>query len=241
MSNDGTRWVEGVVLGLAMVAVGCGQSDPGDENSDETDGTGTDGDGDTGEVPNNGIALELELARFGKSGRFLLLRFSEPMAPVDGVDPSDFRVSLALASRYHDYGQIHASTAYWDPLYYLGYDDYAGYSQLTPDLIANGKQPTDIVLRFASPMTAAACSSYQIMQADIEQLDEDPGFQAKIGLFPHYSPGAVKVESADREALAPIGADWVELPAPYMYLDDQFGWLDLDPQIDIPCDVEGEP
>jgi hypothetical protein len=246
MSHEGTRWVEGAVLGLAIVAVGCGDPKPGDENADETDGTGGptgdgDGDGDTGEVPDNGIPLELVLAKFNATGKFVLLRFSEPMAPVDGVDPGDFRISLATSWRYHYYGEIYSSTTYWDPHYYFTYDyyNYNGYAPLKVEAVANGSKNTDIVLRLAEPLDPGVCPSFEQLQADYEMFDELPDYQAKLGLFPHYSPGAVNIKSADQEVLAAIGPDWVENPWPSMDLYDEYGWPNLDPEVEIPCDFFG--
>lgn len=242
MSNEGTRWVEGAVLGLAMVAVGCNDPKPGDDSSDETgDETGGpgDGDGDTGGVPDNGIPLELVLAKFNATGKFVLLRFSEPMAPADSVDPSDFRISLAMTWRYHDYGDVYGATTYWDPQYYLVNDYYSGYTPLKFEAVANGNKDTDLVLRLASPIDPSLCPYFAEVQASFEMLDDLPEYEAKVGLFPHYSPGAVKVKSADGEVLDAIGPDWVEYPWAAMDVYDQYGWPDLDPQVEIPCDFFG--
>ncbi len=75
-------------------------------------------DGDPGTEPND-IPLELTLAAFNKTGQFLLLRFSEPMAPVDAVDPTDFRLSFAATWRSASYGGIYEYTSYADPNYAL--------------------------------------------------------------------------------------------------------------------------
>jgi hypothetical protein len=259
MSGEQRTWFDGVVLGLAMVAVGCaddkggndddetGTEDVGDGDGDTGDPTGDPdtGDGDTGEP--NDIPLELELVRFHESGKFLLLRFSEPMAPVDGVDPADFRVSMAMTWRYHGYGYgynyVFESSSYWDPNVYFGYGYYYngyGYTPLVADLVANGNQATDIVLRFVDPLVEEACPQFVQMQADFEFYNDLPEYDAKLALFPHYSPGAVALQSADGEVLAPIGPEWVEFPSEYMY-EYEFGWPNLDPQIEIPCTVGIEP
>lgn len=248
MSNEQT-WFDRAVLGLAMVAVGCADDKGGNED-DETgtedvgDGDGDSGDGDTGQPVPNDIPLELELVRLNKTGKFLLLRFSEPMAPVDGVDPADFRVSMALTWRYLGYyGYVYEQSRYADPNLYLGYDYYYGgygFKPLVTDLIANGKKDTDIVLRFANPFEPDACAQFLELQEQYEEFDSQPNSDARLALFPHYSPGAVKVKSADGEVLAAIGPEWVEVASNYMY-EYEFGWPNLDPQIEIPCTVGIEP
>jgi hypothetical protein len=247
MSNEQT-WFDRAVLGLAMVAVGCAD-DKGNNEDDETgsedvgDGDTGDGDGDTGEPVPNDIPLELELARFNKNGKFLLLRFSEPMAAVDAVDPADFRVSLATTWRYVGYyGYVYQSSNYRDPSLYLGsYCYYGGCSlPLVPELVANGNKETDIVVRFLDPLEPDACANFVQLQADYQEFDSQPNTDARIALFPHYSPGAIKVKSADGEVLEAIGPEWVEVPSMYMY-EYEFGWPSLDPQIEIPCTVGIDP
>ena len=249
MSNEQRTWIEGGLLGLAMLAVGC--ADDRDPRADDETDTGDD-DGnpdpsaDTGEPIPNDIPLELELARWNKTGKFLLLRFSEPMAPVDGVDPADFRVSMATSWRSIGYyGSVYQSSNYLDPNLYLGYDYYYPYNPysskpLVPELVANGNKETDIVVRFIDPLEPEACAQFVQLQADYEQFDSQPDTDARIAMFPHYSPGAVEVKSADGEVLGAIGPEWVEFGGPYMY-DYEFGWPNLDPQIEIPCTVGLDP
>jgi hypothetical protein len=259
MSSERT-WFDKTVLGVALLAMGCAD----DKGADDTDETGTEGDGDgdappdptgdpdtgdgdTGDPVPNDIPLELEIARFNKTGQFLLLRFSEPMAPVDAVDPNDFRVSLATSTRYqyngYGYNYIYESSRYADPNLNLGYDYYYGgygFQPLVVEKVANGKKDTDIILRFFDPLEEDACLSFAQLQADYEFFDSLPNQDAMVGLFPHYSPGAVKVKSADGEVLAPIGPEWVEYGYSYMF-EDEFGWPHLNPQIEIPCTVGIDP
>lgn len=248
MSIEQKTWIDGAVLGLALLTIGCAD-DQGNTEQDETDtGEVGDGDGDpTGDPVPNDIPLELELARFNATGKYLLLRFSEPMAPVDGVDPADFRVSLASTMRFVDssyYGPyVYESSRYADPNLYLGYSYYYdpyGAKPLVVDLVANGKQATDIVLRFVDPIEADSCAEFVHRQASYEEFDKQPNQDAKIALFPHYSPGAVPVKSADGEVLAAIGPEWVEIQSSYM-VEYEFGWPNLDPQIEIPCTVGMDP
>ena len=237
MNKSGTiTWV-----GLTIAAVGCNNPKPDDEVGGTETETG-DGDGDTGEVPNNGVPIELVLAQFNATGKFLLLRFSEPVASVEGIDPSDFRISFASTSRYHYSGTVYSSSYYADPHYQLIYNyQYNGeYVPLIADLVANGNVATDIVLRFTDPLDPLACSNFAEIQAQTEELDAMPNFQARVGLFPHYSPGAVPIRSVDGDVLAPIGPEWVDYIWPAMVIED-FGWPGLDPRIEIPCNVVGDP
>lgn len=225
-------------LGLAVAATGCAGRDVGglDASGSESDAAG---DGDTGPLPDNGIPLELVLAQFDPSLEFVLLRFSEPMAAVDGIDPADFRLSFTSTSRYLYEGTVYAFTYYADVHYMLVYN-YVAYTEFVPlvfDEIANGALATDIVLRFAEPLDSRTCWHYGEVEAYAQELDQEPDNDARVGLFPHYSPGAVPVQSADGQSLAAIGAHWVEHGSPFIFEEQEFGWPYLDPQVAFPCDV----
>jgi hypothetical protein len=219
-------------LGLTMVALGCNPSGPGTD--DEADSSGTDDDIDDGEVdvtgevdtdtgPND-IPFELVLARYNATGKFIALRFSEAVGPVDGIDPGDFRISFAQYTYQCSYDYCFGQTTYWDPNFYvdhyLGYDPYST-DRLETDLMVVGNMPTDIVLRFETPLDPAMCQFFP----------DDEAFEV---MFVHYSPGAVPVMSADGEVLAPIGQDWVEVGPQYVWgVEGEFPLLN--PRIAIPC------
>lgn len=225
---------KGTVLGLAVAVAGC-NGGGGGEPEGETGETMGDGDGDGDPTSgHNDIPLELVFSGFNATGQFLLLRFSEPMAPIDGVDPSDFRISFARTQNYSGYYGNYSWSLYVDPnVYYGAYGYYNPSQTLEVDLIADGNMPTDIVLRFATPLDPNVCAWLAQVQADYEA---NPNLQGKVGLFPHYSPGAVPIKSVDGEVLAPIGSGWVEYDSSLMSIED-YGWPNLDPQISIPCNL----
>jgi hypothetical protein len=241
--RHGFSWLDKAALGLALAVSGCavrpvpayddegGDGDPGDGDPSTGDGDPSTGDGDNPDVP-----LALELAAFDATGKFLLLRFSKAMAPVDDVDPADFRLSFAITGWFQSYGYGYDYTYewsnYWDPNYFVDY-----YSSLEVELVAPGNQPTDLVLRFAMPLHPAVCIEHAYLEADFEQYKDDPNIHAELGLFPHYSPGAVPVRSVDGEALAAIGPAWVEHPFVSTYISE-FGWPNLNPRIPIPCNLD---
>jgi hypothetical protein len=225
---------ERAALGLAIAAFGC-TPDPGFEDEgetggnddptgeDEVDDDATDTETDTG--PND-IPFEVKLAVFNATGKFVALRFSEPVAPIDGVDPRDFRISLAQPIYSCNYDACYTQTTYWDVNFYA--DHYAGYepysdARLETDLIALGNMPTDIVLRFETEVDPIICDFF-------------PGEGDLDVLFVHYSPGEVPVRSADGEVLAPIGPEWVEVAPNYVW--GVYGeFPNLNPQIAIPCNL----
>ena len=226
-------WVDGAALGLFVVAgctgPGIGLDDEGETTTGDGDGDGdTTGDGDG----DNGVPLELTLAKFNATGQFLLLRFSEPMAPVDAVDPSDFRVSFARTQSYSGYYGEYNWSFYADPGIYYSYN-YYDYTPLVVTKVSAGNKATDIVLRFENALDPQVCAWLAQLEQDFEN---NPSLQAEVALFPHYSPGAVPVESLDGEALAPIGPDWVEYDSSFMNVEG-YGWPNLDPQVEIPCEL----
>jgi hypothetical protein len=228
------------LVGLTLAAFGCVPPGPGftlDEDETGNDDPTGDGDADVdldGEVdvdegPND-VPFELELAVLNVTGQFVALRFSEPVAPVDGIDPRDFRISVASEMYLSNGNGDYEYTTYWDANFYA--DHYAGYYPPEPystdrfetDLIAAGNMPTDIVLRFEMPLDPTLC----------EWLDTT-GQSDYVFLFVHYSPGEIPVRSADGEELAPIGPEWVEVP---YYAWGTYGHLpNLNPKIPIPCSL----
>jgi hypothetical protein len=231
------RWQLAVtVMG---VSVGCGPGgfgplEAGGETGDAGDGDAGDGDGDAGDGDgDNSIPLALVSGRTDETGAFVLLRFSEPIAPPDGVDPTDFRLSLGSSTAFYYQGDLEwAFSSYYDPGYY---DQPA--MKLAAVSIGPGEMPTDLVLRFESPLVSYVCEYIAEVNVELEMANPMPEFEGRIGLYPHYSPGATPVRSADGEALQPIGPEWVELDFYSMY-SDVFGFPKLSPQIPLDCIVD---
>ena len=239
---------------LALAAAGCGPGAPisleagvdetggfGDTSGGGgTGGGGTGGGGTGGGDPggSDGVAPQLVSARTDDTGKYVYLRFSEPMAPPDGVDPSDFRISQATTYTdfFYDYygNSVQASfTSYYDPYFYFDYEP-----TIITNVIAGGFE-RDLVLEFAQPISPETCELLELRQMEIEQMkQQDSDFDARAELFPHYSPGGTLVRSAQGETVAAIGPEWVEYNGSYMWIDGVFGFPNLSPQIPIDCLVE---
>lgn len=232
---------------LALAGVGCGPPgapmlDAG--NDDETGGdsfgsaSGSSSgptDPDTGDDDGDGLPPQLLSASTDKSGAFIVLRFSEPMADPAGVDPADFRISFAMTSTYYPYysSEVYELSAYVDPNQYFSYSPAFDAIAISP-----GGQPTDLFIKFDAPLDPIVCTNAAIVAQDYEQLSQSPEYEARAALYPHYSPGGAPVLSAQGEALAAIGPEWVEMPlGEYGYVYE-YGFPNLSPQIPLNCIVE---
>ncbi len=231
---------------LVAAALGCGPGQPPsleagvDESGGDEGASGGDGDPDGGGGGSDGIAPELISARTDETGKYVLLRFSEPMAPPTGVDPSDFRISRAMAISWHDGydGYTFSYSNYYDLVFTSSYYTYP-YSPFLITSVTAGGVVTDLILEFDQPLTAYTCDVLHEVQANIEETEQyDPTFEGRVELFPHYSPGEIPVRSAQGEPLAAIGPEWVELDNFYMEVEE-FGFPNLSPQIPIDCIIGG--
>ncbi|MFV8753610.1 hypothetical protein ACNOYE_23905 [Nannocystaceae bacterium ST9] len=223
---------EPTAIGLALAAIGCTR-EPGftldDEAGSETIGAESESTSEStsGEDGPNDIPFELVSAGLNATGQFVALRFSEPVGPVTALDPRDFRISHALPTSLCNNEGCVDQTTYWDPNFYVAYY-LGGYPPPDPELrfetmlITAGNQATDVFLRFGSPLDPALC----------QYVDYMGGYES---LFVHYSPGEIPLTSADGEALAPIGSQWVEQDSPVASVDGLFP--ELDPKIAIPCSL----
>jgi hypothetical protein len=186
----------------------------------ETGGDGSSGDGD-GDSSGD---FELVSASLDATGQFVTLHFSEPVAPVDGVDPSDFRISHAMPTEVCGDNGCDPETTYWDANFYAGYylESQMPDARFEVDLISAGDQATDVLLRFGMPVNPMVC---EYTTAYV------PGYEA---FFVHHSPGDIPVRSAEGEPLAAIGPEWAEEPFPVMTSPGDY-LANLDPKIPIPC------
>src|SRR5689334_13018027 len=133
----GTKKDTGLWLSMPLVAaaLGCSPSgpDPLDAGLDETGGDSSGGSGsegsdgtDDGGVSDN-VAPQLLSAWTDETGKYIVLRFSEPMAPPDGVDPSDFRISHAFTlTQYSEYIHSQVSYSHYDDPHYFFHNQQYG-------------------------------------------------------------------------------------------------------------------
>ncbi len=218
------------LLGLAALACGPGQPGAlegfGDEEGELAEGESAT---PTDEAETNADQLELVSASLSEPS-VLVLSFSEPLAPVDDVDPADFRVSAGLSYLLGDYtNPDYASSNYVDPNYlaYI-YDSYSA-SSFRAVAIVNGFDANQLALAFDYPLNPSSCDHLVSWQSGAW-----PEETRVAKLLPHYSPGAIPVRSEDGDELAGFGADWVEWEGTIL-AEPGFGFPNLDPQVEIPC------
>jgi hypothetical protein len=132
------------------------------------------------------------------TGDHLRLRFSEPLASLEGVDPNDFRLSLGMAKSY----KFYAYAYYMD----LG-DTVEGHHGLLRLGGLSGAGDT-IDLHLEPDFDLAYCHE---LMAEMVDMANEPGIDVEAGLFLHYSPGAVPITDAAGNGLAAVGADWVQV------------------------------
>lgn len=212
------------VLGLALVTLGCVDS-PGAMDTGET-GSGDDpsGDGDSGSD-----AFELVSAELDVAGQIVTLHFSKPVAPVDAVEPDDFRISHAAPTELCGDGGCDPETTYWDANFYVEY--YLSYEQ--PSMarfevtsISPGEDAHDVRLQLGTPLNPAFCEYLTTYLVNY--------YPDYVALLVHHAPGDIPLTSADGEPLEAIGPEWVEQDFPVMTAAGEF-LEHLDPRIEIPC------
>jgi hypothetical protein len=127
-------------------------------------------------------------------GKHLRLQLSEPVTPVDGVDPNDFRLSIGMAYAY----KFYAYAYYYD----LGELGDTGELLNMRALQANGDTLELELDQFIDP---AYCME---IEREMTQMQE-PGVRADGGLFLHYAPGERAITDSDGNHMAAIAAEWV--------------------------------
>jgi hypothetical protein len=138
------------------------------------------------------MVIDAELLGDGKRLRLYL---SEPITPTDGVDPNDFRLSMALAYTYKIYA-------------YAYYYDLGELGETGELLNIRSLQGQDDILdleldQFVDP---AYCVEFEL---DIQDMRNDPGVRADGGIFLHYAPGERAITDSEGNAMAPVAAEWV--------------------------------
>jgi hypothetical protein len=206
------RFSNKALFGLAVVTLGCDTKEP---------------DSDSGETETGGDAgFELVSASLDASGQSVILHFSAPVGPLDGVDPSAFRISWAVPTALCGDDGCVDQTTYWDPNfyanYYIPYQDYSNTSFVV-DQVSAGSQATEVSLHFATPLEPILCQYW-----DMYEGEYDYEF-----LHVHYKPGDIPLRSSNGESLAAIGSQWVEQATSVWDIDGAYP--NLDPKISIPC------
>jgi hypothetical protein len=128
-------------------------------------------------------------------GKHLRLHLSEPVTPTEGVDPNDFRLSIAMAYAY----KFYAYAYYYDP----GELGETGELLSMRSLQAEGAELELELSQFVDP---AYCAEFE---REIMDMQGEPGVRADGGLFLHYAPGERGITDSDGNHMAAIAAEWV--------------------------------
>lgn len=178
----------------------------------------------------------------------LALTFSEALAPPQAVDPTQFRLSGAIAPKayeyYYSYGTNYTEVGRWNGTgyyceeycYEYCYDDYCNeqcweycYTPSGPPVrFAAITQPPDrldtLLLTLDNGIGGGVCA--HLRQYPEEWISD---------LFVHYTPqGAAPITDNVGEPLAPIAEHWaLEPEAEYSYKEGTLSYMQ--PQLPIPC------
>lgn len=248
------RLVHATLAGGSVALTGCpGGSEDTDTDSDGTDGStdGTDTDQPTTTVtpttdppppPADVTPPQLIAVEF-IDPQILRLTFTEPIAPVDDVNPKRFRLSVG---RYiqNDYYGDYQRTVYNDPEQY-NQQQYCGevcneyyecyyqcyYGPPLPldalDVLADAYNPAQVVLLLEQPVSNNLCNLVNSLSSDPRR----PG-----GLLLHYADGgAAQITDLAAIPLLGFGETWVkESESNFRYVDNQL-FPELNPLLPIPC------
>lgn len=225
MTKDQTSWVPVVLLAGGCGPAGFDNLEGFGEAGDE-EGSGTSSDEATSDDdPFEGPFELLEAERTDDDS--LLLTFSHPLASLEGVDPDAFRISFGFSTRYVGYyGSYYDNTSYRDPNYFNYYFDPFWAITLAP-----GPDDAQLRIDFSAPLTSEACNLIAIW----EDEPIEPPNGREVGIFVHYRPSPIPVQDGQGSELAAIGPDWVDYEGNLLNLYGEFGFVDLNPRVPIPC------
>lgn len=125
------------------------------------------------------------------------IHFSEAIAPLDGFNPADFRISYL---RVYLNQQTTYSSAYYYDVGYLNYGTPA-----TPSHFQARENKLEI--DFTPEVTSWFCRQ---LEYDTYQYNA-PGTASEAGLFLHYAAGKIPIRDEAGNQMANIGAQWVSL------------------------------
>ena len=145
-------------------------------------------------------------ARFVARDR-VQLTFSEPLAPVDPVNPRQFRLSRAYTVKYDPgagYDMAYAEGYYYDlggsdimqqPLVFVSFETYAD-------------QPEILGLTLNKAIPVETCDELAESKADLNQTAGE-GQAGQAGVFLHYTKrGSVGIRDLAENQLEDFGGEW---------------------------------
>jgi hypothetical protein len=245
-----------VTLASGSVALtGCpgGGEDTDSDTDTDTETEGTDSDEPTTTVtpttdpppppPPADVTPPLLVGVEFLDPQILRLTFTEPIAPVDQVNPKRFRLSVGRFYTNDYYGN-YQRTVYNDPENYnheqycneVCYDYYNCYYQCyygptlsldALDVLPDAYNPAQVVLLLEQSVTNNLCNF-------INAISGDPSRPA--GLLLHYADGgASQITDLAGIPLLGFGETWVkESDQTFLYVDD-LQFPELNPFLPIPC------
>jgi hypothetical protein len=219
-------------------------SDPTDPTVDPTDPTGT--------IPGIPGPPQLLEVRFLDSTT-IEMRFNEPMLPPDGVDPTQFRLSLGFGQMqdydygtftfYQEIGQFNGEENCYENCY-----DPCKYDYDTGCADSGGRMCYEYCYPVSGPPVRGVILQIDYGYADRIRLGLDQIIKPNVcsaigngpqeavsGLFLHFTDDGVPVADAQGESLQPIGERWALMPDEYFYYLPQVFFPDLVPLLPIPC------
>lgn len=144
------------------------------------------------------------------NGRFVArdrvqLTFTEPLGPVETVNPRQFRLSSAYSTV--DYQGGYASGYYYD----LGGSDSYLPAIVVISLESDEGQPEVLSLQLNRPVPVDVCLGIRERQSSIasNQGVDGPSVRARTGVFLHYtSRGSDGVRDRAQNPLGDMGGEW---------------------------------
>lgn len=172
---------------------------------------------------------EILEARFADADT-VVLRFSEPIGPVSGVDPSGhFRLGTSLVIDDGEGGEL---SVYYDLAHHFpdgvpGVGDAVGpwfrHGFTEVARIDRGEDPSELRLRLSYPLEDYVC----------EALAEAAALDIPAAIHLHYREGSFpRITDEAKNALEDLAPWWV---AASFATTQPGAWPALDPRVPIPC------
>lgn len=180
----------------------------------------------------------------------LQLSFTEPVAPVDTVNPKRFRLSFAVAYLGNYGGQPNTSlrdprfynfTEYCPPLppgcydyYYEPYYCYYGpycYYQASPPILA-----ADLINHYADPNSVLISLTEGIRPSLCNMIDAFQSDNGQAVLHLHYADGGLaQITDLAGLPLPALGETWIKNASDFYYYPGVVGFSNFNPFLPIPC------